>query len=83
MDLPVAVNWRERITADPAVMVGQPVIRGMRITLALVLECLAAGWTVAEVLGEYPDLEQKDIQACHAYALELVRDWRLISLPAA
>jgi len=83
MDAPLTINWRERITADPAVMVGQPVIRGMRITVALVIEALASGWTEAELLEEYPDLEREDIQACLVYALELVREWQLISHPAA
>jgi uncharacterized protein (DUF433 family) len=65
------VSWRyregvtrlDRITTDPAVCHGQPTIRGLRYTVESVLELLAAGMTVDEVLGDYPDLERDDILA--------------------
>jgi uncharacterized protein (DUF433 family) len=53
----------ERITSDPAICHGQPVIRGLRYTVESVLELLAAGMTVDEVLADYPDLERDDIVA--------------------
>lgn len=53
----------ERITSDPAVCHGQPVIRGLRYTVEGVLELLAAGMSVDEVLADYPDLERDDILA--------------------
>jgi uncharacterized protein (DUF433 family) len=65
------VSWRyregvtrlDRITTDPAVSHGQPTIRGLRYTVESVLELLAAGMTVDEVLADYPDLERDDILA--------------------
>ena len=65
------MSWRyregvtrlDRITTDPAVCHGQPTIRGLRYTVESVLELLAAGMTVDEVLGDYPDLERDDILA--------------------
>ena len=51
----------DRITTDPAVCHGQPTIRGLRYTVESVLELLAAGMTVDEVLADYPDLEPDDI----------------------
>jgi uncharacterized protein (DUF433 family) len=53
----------ERITSDPAICHGQPVIRGLRYTVESVLELLAGGMTVDEVLADYPDLERDDILA--------------------
>jgi uncharacterized protein (DUF433 family) len=53
----------ERITSDPAICHGQPVIRGLRYTVESVLELLAAGMTLDEVLADYPDLERDDILA--------------------
>lgn len=57
----------ERITIDPAVCGGKPCIRGYRIWVSLVLGMLAEGLTVAEILEDYPDLEEADIRACIAY----------------
>lgn len=65
------MSWRyregvtrlDRITTDPAVCHGQPTIRGLRYTVESVLDLLAAGMTVDEVLADYPDLERDDILA--------------------
>ena len=58
----------ERITADPEIFGGKPIIRGMRISVELILSLLAQGEKPEEILGDYPDLEQDDILACVAYA---------------
>lgn len=57
-----------RITVDPAVMQGKPCIRGMRITVNLVMNLLANGLTASEIIEEYPDLEPEDITECLQYA---------------
>lgn len=57
-----------RITADPAVMAGAPVIRGTRITVSAVLGQLAAGSTVDELLADYPSLVRDDVFAALAFA---------------
>ena len=57
-----------RITHEPAVMGGRPCIRGMRVTVGIVVGLLAAGHSVDDVLREYPYLEKDDIQAALAYA---------------
>lgn len=57
-----------RITHDPAVMGGRPCIRGMRVTVGVVVGLLGAGHSVDDVLREYPYLEKDDIQAALAYA---------------
>lgn len=57
----------ERITVDQAVCHGQPVVRGLRYPVALLLELLSSGMTIEDVLADYPDLERDDLLA----ALEL------------
>lgn len=57
---------------DPAVLVGKPVIRGMRIGVAQIVEAVAAGVPPSELLEDYPGLEPEDIQAALLYAAELV-----------
>jgi uncharacterized protein (DUF433 family) len=64
----------ERITLDPKVMVGKPVIKGTRLTVPFILGLLAAGATVAEVLGEYPGLTEEDVRACLLFAKHALED---------
>jgi uncharacterized protein (DUF433 family) len=63
-----------RITVDPNVCFGKPCIRGHRIWVSLILDFLAGGMTVEEILVEYPDLAREDIQACLAYGAEMARE---------
>ncbi len=65
--------WRSRIIIEPGKRSGQPCIRGMRMTVQDVLEYLAGGMTVAEVLDDFPYLTPEDIQACFAFAAERER----------
>jgi uncharacterized protein (DUF433 family) len=58
----------ERITANPLIFGGKPIIRGMRISVELILSLLAQGEKAEEILVDYPDLEPADILACLAYA---------------
>jgi uncharacterized protein (DUF433 family) len=63
----VAVDWRERIWSVPGVRSGQPLVRGMRLTVKDVLGYLASGMSVAEVLDDFPELTPEDIQAVLAF----------------
>jgi uncharacterized protein (DUF433 family) len=63
-----------RITIDPAVMVGKPVIRGTRIPVELIVRMLADGVPEDEILREYPRLEPEDIRAALHYAARVVAD---------
>lgn len=58
----------ERITVNPEIFGGKPIIRGMRISVELILSLLAQGETVESLLADYPDLEPEDIRACLTYA---------------
>jgi uncharacterized protein (DUF433 family) len=72
-----------RIVTNPAVLVGKPVIRGLRISVDHILRALAAGIPEAELLKEHPELEIKDIRACLLYAARIVEDERVFPIPTA
>jgi uncharacterized protein (DUF433 family) len=63
----------DRITSSPDVMLGKPVIRGTRITVEHILEELAAGMTLDDLLQAHPRLTRDDLQAAIDYAIEAVR----------
>ena len=64
----------ERITFDPNVMAGRACIRGMRITVSLVVNLVANGMSPAEIIREYPDLELEDVRQALSYASALVNE---------
>jgi uncharacterized protein (DUF433 family) len=63
----------KRIIADKEIFGGKPLIRGMRISVELILSLLAQGETTDAILADYPDLEPDDILACLAYAHAVIR----------
>ncbi len=69
-----------RISIDPNICFGKPCIRGHRIWVSLILDFLASGWTIPDVLREYPGLEEPDIYACIAYGAEMARE-RYVDIP--
>jgi uncharacterized protein (DUF433 family) len=62
----------ERITVNPGIFGGKPIIRGLRISVEMILDLLSQGVAEDELLEDYPDLEPEDIRACLAYAKALV-----------
>ncbi len=70
----------QRITVNPKVMVGKPVIKGTRVTVEYVLNLLAHGATVAEILNEYKGLTQEDIQACILFATRFMENTTFMPL---
>jgi uncharacterized protein (DUF433 family) len=74
------VDWRERITVDPAVCHGRACIKGTRVMVAVVLDNLAEGVQTDEILRSYPTLKAEDLQAAMAYAADLARE-RMVPLP--
>lgn len=73
------MDYRDRITINPAVRSGKPCIRGMRITVQDVLEYLASGMSETEILDDFPYLERDDIRASLAFAAD--RERRLLAGP--
>ncbi len=64
----------KRITVDPRVMGGKPVIRGTRIPVYFILELLSNGWSIDDILREYPQLTREDVLAAIEYAARVLRD---------
>ncbi len=75
------MNWQERIEINESVLAGKPIIKGTRISVELVIDMLARGWTITQILEEYDHIAQDDIQACLAYASETLKSERGYSLP--
>jgi len=73
-------DWKERISIKADVCHGKPCIKGTRIWVSLILDYLASGSSVEEILKEYPQLQPEDILACIAYGAEMTRE-RFIPIP--
>ena len=69
-----------RISINPHICFGKPCIKGHRIWVSLILDFLASGMTIKEIIEEYPQLETEDILACIAYGAEMSRE-RIIEVP--
>lgn len=67
-------NLLSRISIDPNICFGKPCIRGHRIWVSLILDLLASGETIEDILEEYPSIEREDVLACLAYGAEMARD---------
>lgn len=72
----------ERISIDPNICFGKPCVRGTRIWVSLLLDFLAAGQTIEEILRDYPQLTREDILAAIAYGAEMSRE-RFVELPGS
>ena len=70
----------DRITINPNICFGKPTIRGTRIWVSLILDMLASGMIVEEILEEYPHLEAADVRATIAYGAEMSRE-RYVEIP--
>jgi uncharacterized protein (DUF433 family) len=74
------MNWKDRITIDPNVLVGKPVIKGTRIAVEFIVELLAEGWAHEQILKNYPHLTTEDIQAALHYASDMMKQEKLYPL---
>ncbi len=74
------MDWRSRIVANPEVLVGKPVIKGTRISVELVMDLLVAGYTPKQIVEQYDHLTVEDVQACLAYAKEVIRSERVYAV---
>jgi uncharacterized protein (DUF433 family) len=70
----VEMEKLDRITVNPGICLGQPTIRGMRITVSTILKMLASGGSVQDVLEAYPELQVEDVQQAMKYAAWVVSD---------
>lgn len=67
------MNWQEHITADPAVLVGKPIVRGTRLAVEFILGLIAQGWPEQEITRNYR-LTVEQVRACVGYAQERLND---------
>jgi len=67
------LDWQERITLDPKILAGKPVVKGTRLAVEFVIDLLANGWTETEILSNYPRLRSEDILACLWYVSSLMK----------
>ena len=77
------MDWHDRITMDPRILVGKPVVKGTRISVELAVDLLAVGWTHEQILDSYPNLTELDVRACLGYASELLRAEKVYPLEPA
>jgi len=68
------MNWKNYIVADPEILVGKPVIKGTRLSVELILDRLADGWTAQELLASYPRLTPEALQAVFAFTAEIMKE---------
>lgn len=77
------MTWEDRIVVDGGVLSGKPIVKGTRIAVEFVIDLLGRGWTIEQVLREYDQLAASDVQACLAYASEVLKSERVYMLPQA
>ena len=73
------MNWQEYITADPAVLVGKPVIRGTRLAVEFILGLIAQGWPEDEIMRNYR-LTCEQVRACVAYAQQRLNEEKVFAI---
>jgi uncharacterized protein (DUF433 family) len=76
------MSWQDRIVLDPAILTGKPTIKGTRIAVEFVVDLMARGWSVEDILREYDHLTADDIQACLAYASDILQSERVYPTPS-
>ncbi|OGT78258.1 MAG: antitoxin [Gammaproteobacteria bacterium RIFCSPLOWO2_02_FULL_56_15] len=74
------MNWKDRIEVNPAVLVGKPIIMGTRISVELILDRLADGWTMEDVLASYPHVGREDVLAALSFASELFKEETFVAV---
>jgi len=77
------MDWRDRITVNPRILVGKPTVKGTRIAVEMVVDLLAAGWTHQQILDSYPTLTEQDVRACLGYASEILHSEKVYPLEPA
>lgn len=77
------MNWRDHIVVDPAVLVGKPIVKGTRISVELLLDRFADGWSYEDILAAYPHVTREQVQAAVAFASELFKEERFVAIDKA
>lgn len=72
------MNWQDRIILDPDILAGKPVIKGTRLAAEFIIGLLAAEWTEAEIMRNYPGITHEDIVACLQYANAVLQAEKMV-----
>jgi uncharacterized protein (DUF433 family) len=74
------MNWKDRIVVDPDILVGKPIIKGTRISVELIMDRTADGWSMDDILKAYPHLSREDVLAALSFAAELFREEKFVAI---
>lgn len=77
------MNWKDRIIVDPDILVGKPIIKGTRISVELILDRVADGWSTDDILAAYPHITREDVLAALSFAAELFREEKFVAIHKA
>ena len=66
-------RWAKRIATNPDILAGKPIVAGTRISVELILDCMASGWSVDKVVEAYPHITPEDVSAALAFAADVMR----------
>ena len=77
------MDWRQRIEVNPQILVGKPVVKGTRISVELVVDLLARGYSTEQIVRQYDHLSVEDIQACLSYASDVLSSEKVYAVPTA
>ena len=67
------MNWQDYIISDELVLAGKPILKGTRISVEVILELLASGWTKQQILESYPSLAEESLLAIFSYLKDCIR----------
>ncbi|MEA5480252.1 DUF433 domain-containing protein [Pseudanabaena galeata UHCC 0370] len=76
------MDWQSRITLNPSILVGKPIIKGTRLAVEFVIDLLAQGWSMEEILRNYPGITVTDIQARLHYASASLKSEKVYTIAA-
>lgn len=75
--------WKDRIIVDPDILIGKPIIKGTRISVELILDRVADGWSVEDIQNAYPHLTREDVLAALSFASELFKEEKFVAIGKA
>ena len=68
------MKWQDYITSDPQILASKPIIKGTRLSVEFILNLLAEGWSVEQILENYPNLTPESLKAVFAFVAECIRE---------
>lgn len=75
------LDSQPRITLNPDILAGKPIIRGTRLSVEFIIDLLAQGWSTDDIIRNYPGISFEDIQACLSYASATLKAERVYAIP--